>query len=207
MFYYLNGTVALLEADRAVIDCGGVGYLVSITRQTYNSLVSAGAYRPDGSTQGAAKLYTYYHVREDAVELYGFYTERECDFFKMLIAISGVGPKAALAILSTLSTDDLMRAVLNNDAKAIAASPGIGLKSAQKVILELKDKLAKMPFDDDTADFAAASGPAASGDVAGEAVNALTVLGYSRAEAAKAVAAASGTTLEAVIRSALQLLG
>lgn len=101
MYYYLNGILALLEPDRAVIDCGGVGYLVSITRKTYDSLAAGGAFNAAGNTLGKnAKLFTYYVVREDAAELYGFFSERERDLFKLLIGISGVGPKAALAVLS-----------------------------------------------------------------------------------------------------------
>lgn len=203
MYYYLNGTVALLEPDRAVIDCGGVGYLVAITRKTFDSLVHDGALGADGRASGlTAKVYTYFHVREDASELYGFYTEAECSLFKMLIAVSGVGPKAALSILSALSADALISAVAAGDAKAISAANGIGLKTAQKIILELKDKLASWEAVSDFG-YAAEPEPAADSDVVKEAVNALTVLGYTRAEALKAVKSASGSTLEDIIRSAL----
>ena len=205
MYYYLDGALALLEPDRAVIDCGGVGYLVSITRKTYDPLAAGGAFQASGSTVGKnAKLYTYYAVREDAAELYGFFTERERDLFKMLISISGVGPKAALAVLSVLSPDDFITAVASQDAKAISAAQGVGLKSAQKIILELKDKLTAWDMTEDP--VANADVPSAGTDVFKEAVNALVVLGYSRQEAASAVRKASGATLEELIRSALSKL-
>ncbi len=205
MYYYLNGTLALLEPDRAVIDCAGVGYLVSITRKTYDSLAAGGAFQASGNTVGkTVKLYTHYLVREDAAELYGFYSEHERDLFKMLISISGVGPKAALAVLSTLSADAFIAAVASQDARAIATAPGVGLKSAQKIILELKDKLTS--WDTDSEALPGEGAPSATGDVVKEAVNALVVLGYSRQEAVNALRKASGTTLEELIRSALSAL-
>lgn len=203
MFYYINGAVALLEPDKAVIDCGGVGYLLSITKKTYDELVNDGCIDAGGNATGVvSKLYTYYHVREDAQELFGFFTEKECSLFKLLIGISGVGPKAALSILSALSVDAFIRAVISQDAKAISAAQGIGLKSAQKIILELKDKLSGWDTEDDGFVMPVKEKEADS-DVQKEAVNALTVLGYTRAEAVKAVKAAKGTTLEDIIRSAL----
>ena len=203
MFYYISGACALLEPDRAVLDCSGVGYLLSITRKTYDSLVDFGCMGADGNSTGAVvKLYTYYHVREDAHELFGFFSEKECNLFKLLIGISGVGPKAALSILSALSVDAFIRAVILQDAKAISSAQGIGLKSAQKIILELKDKLSGWNTDDD--DFVMPTKePEADSDVQKEAVNALTVLGYTRQEAVKAVKNAKGSTLEDIIRSAL----
>lgn len=205
MYYYLSGKLAHLEPDRAVIDCGGVGYLVSITRKTYDNLAAGGAFNASGNTTGAAvKLYTHYVVREDAAELYGFFTDHERGIFKMLIAISGVGPKAALAILSVLSVDAFIAAVASQDAKAISSAQGIGLKTAQKIILELKDKLAD--WGDAFEGIEAPSETAGDTDVVKEAVNALTVLGYSRQEAASAIRKANGATLEELIRSALSKL-
>lgn len=206
MFYYLNGALAHLEPDKAVIDCSGVGYLLSITKKTYDLLASDGAFAPNGEMSGlAVKLFTYYHVREDAAELYGFYTENECSLFKMLISISGVGPKAALSILSALSVDDFIRAVVSQDARAISQAQGIGLKSAQKIILELKDKLSSWSVSESDFDTAAHE-PVADNDEIKEAINALTVLGYTRAEATKAVKNAKGTSVEDLIRSALTQL-
>lgn len=142
MYYYVKGELALLESDRAVIDCGGVGYLLSITKNTYDELVSGGALTASGdAAEKTVKLFTYYHVREDAAELYGFFTENECSLFKLLIGVSGVGPKAALSVLSALSPSSFIAAVLSDDAKAVSKAQGVGLKSAQKIILELKDKL------------------------------------------------------------------
>ncbi len=206
MYYYLNGILALLEPDRAVIDCGGVGYLVSITRKTYDSLAAGGAFNAAGNTLGKnAKLFTYYVVREDAAELYGFFSERERDLFKLLIGISGVGPKAALAVLSVLSPDAFVAAVASQDARAISAAQGVGLKSAQKIILELKDKLTDWGTVIEDASVGNDT-PQAGNDMFKEAVNALVVLGYSRQEAMTAIRKASGTTLEELIRSALTKL-
>ena len=206
MYYYLNGKVANLMPDRAVIDCAGVGYLLLITRKTYDALVSQGHISADGQTvQANAKLYTYYHVREDAAELYGFYSENECSIFKMLISVSGVGPKVALSILSTLSVQELVSAIAMQDAKAISASPGIGLKSAQKIILELKDKLSA-DFDTSEVLEPVSRAEEVPGDIAREAINALAVLGYSKQEATKAVKASKGDTLEQVIKHALSNL-
>ena len=203
MFYYINGVVAHLLPDKAVIDCSGVGYLLSITRKTYDNLINEGAIGPDGNPTGIVeKLYTYYHVREDAADLYGFFTENECTLFKMLISISGVGPKAALSILSTLSVDAFISAVASQDAKAIASAQGIGIKSAQKIILELKDKLASWSFSYDGTELLD-NDPVPDSDAVKEAINALAVLGYSRQEATRAVKNAKGTTVEDIIRSAL----
>lgn len=203
MFYYINGVCAHLEPDKAVLDCGGVGYLLAITKKTYDELVNDGCIDAGGNATGVmAKLFTYYHVREDAHELFGFFSEKECELFKLLIGISGVGPKAALSILSALSVDAFIRAVISQDAKAISAAQGIGLKSAQKIILELKDKLSSWNVDDESFTVPEKE-PEADSDIQKEAVNALTVLGYTRAEAVKAVKAAKGTTLEDIIRSAL----
>lgn len=205
MYYYLNGTLAELWRDKAVIDCGGVGYLVTITGKTYEYLLGKNAFDPSGNMMGVkVKIYTYHVVREDSSELYGFASSEECELFKSLISVSGVGPKGAIAILSTLSAERLVLAVAQGDAKAISASPGVGLKTAQKIIIELKDKLAKgmdMAGDDI---LAAASFP--NTGVQSEAVDALVVLGYNKNEASKAVSKCKSTTVEGIIREALKLL-
>ena len=133
MFYYLNGVVAEMEANLAVIDCGGVGYACATTNYTLSQLKKG----------ERAKLYTYMNVREDAVDLFGFSSQSELHSFKLLLGVSGVGPKAALAILSTNTPANLAMAVVMGDEKALTAAPGIGKNIAQRIILELKDKLAK----------------------------------------------------------------
>ena len=138
MFYYISGKLAYANPSTAVIDAGGVGYKLTISENTYNSL-------PPRHTQTApeAKLYTYMAVREDDVELFGFANEAELSSFKMLLGVSGVGPKAAISILSLLTPEKFALAVCTEDRKTIAKANGIGPKTAARVILELKDKLMK----------------------------------------------------------------
>ena len=131
MFYYVNGTVAETGPNLAVIDCGGVGYACATTNYTLSQLKKG----------ERAKLYTYLHVREEIFELYGFSSQAELNSFKMLIGVSGVGPKAALAVLSSTSPQNLALSIVTGDEKALTAAPGIGKKIAQRIILELKDKL------------------------------------------------------------------
>ncbi len=208
MYYYLCGTLAELSVNMAVIDCGGVGYLLTISGTTYDELVKRGGMTASGDASGVkTKLYTYQAVREDAIELYGFYSQNECSLFKLLITVSGVGPKAAMAILSALSVESFVAACAANDAKAISRAQGVGLKTAQKIIIELKDKVAK-GFDISGGDFMPEStgGAYVPSSVSGEAIDALCVLGYTTAEATKAVKACSGSTVEDIIRQALTLL-
>ena len=131
MFYYVSGTVTEIEAGLAVIDCGGVGYACKTTNNTLASLKKG----------QRGKLYTYLNVGEGIFELYGFATQNELNSFKLLISVSGVGPRAALAILSAITPQQLALAVVTDDAKALTAAPGIGKKIAQRIILELKDKI------------------------------------------------------------------
>ena len=167
MFYYLNGTIAEIGANLAVVDCGGVGYACATTNYTLAQLKRG----------EKAKLYTYLHVREEIFEIYGFASQGELNSFKMLLGVSGVGPKAALAILSATTPDQLALAIVTGDEKTLTAAPGIGKKIAQRIILELKDKLSKDP-----GSFAAASGASVAipvrNDKSGEAAAALAVLGY-----------------------------
>lgn len=207
MYYYLYGKLAHLQNDMAVIDCGGVGYLLSISGTTYDSIVKSDAYTPSGDLSDIkVKLYTHQAVREDSIELFGFFTLDECSLFKLLIGVSGIGPKAGLAILSALSPAGLVGAIAQGDARAIARAQGVGLKTAQKVIIELKDKVAK-GFDlsgettpvSDTNSYVPTS-------VSQEAIEALCVLGYTNTEAVKAVKNSSGSTVEDIIRNALLFL-
>ena len=199
MFYFIKGELALLDPGFAVVDACGVGYKLTISGTTYSALPHI-----TGTEAPKVKLYSHLSVREDSIELYGFATSEECELFKSLISVSGVGPKGAVAILSTLSAERLVLAVTQSDAKAISASPGIGLKTAQKIIIELKDKLSR-------ADLGAAHDADAYADVpgtgmTGEAIDALVVLGYSKNEASRAVAKCKATTVEGIIREALKLL-
>ena len=177
MFYYLSGKVALIDLNLVVIDCGGVGFSVNTTTTTMAQLKKG----------EEALLYTHCAIREDAFDIYGFATRREMETFKLLIAVSGVGPKAALAILSTLTPDGFHMAVVTQNEKAITAAPGVGKKIAQRIILELKDKLgAQAELDFSGGDGGAA--PALLADSHGtEAMQALQVLGYDQNTIVKAM--------------------
>lgn len=195
MFYYVNGTVAEIEAGLAVIDCSGVGYACATTNYTLSQLKKG----------ERAKLYTYLNVREDAMEMFGFASQSELRSFKMLIGVSGVGPKAALSILSSTTPQQLSMAVVMGDEKALTAAPGIGKKIAQRIILELKDKLIK-----EQGDFEAGSGATvampAQNNKAGEAAAALAVLGYGSQEIAAALKGIDmdALPLEEIIRQSLK---
>ena len=195
MFYYLNGVVAEMEANLAVIDCGGVGYACATTNYTLSQLKKG----------ERAKLYTYMNVREDAVELFGFARQSELHSFKLLLGVSGVGPKAALSILSANTPANLAMAVVMGDEKALTAAPGIGKKIAQRIILELKDKLAKEQpsFSGDTGAILPVAVP---DDKVREAGAALAVLGYSASEVAAALKGIDmdALPLEEIIRQALK---
>lgn len=184
MFYYLSGTLALAAPGLAVVDVGGVGYKLTISENTYAALPRRSL--TDAAAPGV-KLYTYMAVREDDIELFGFASEAELSSFRMLLGVSGVGPKAAMAILSILTPEKFALAVCMEDRKAIAKASGIGPKTAARIVLELKDKLQKqfaadvgdLP-DAEEAEFVAATG--GKGKLA-EAQDALLVLGYTRQEA------------------------
>lgn len=197
MFYYLNGTVAEIAAGLAVIDCGGVGYACATTNYTLSQLKKG----------ERARLYTYLHVREDIFELYGFASQQELNSFKMLIGVSGVGPKAALAILSATTPQNLALSIVTEDEKALTAAQGIGKKIAQRIILELKDKLAKeqSSFTVQGGGSGAASNPL-GGSKSGEAAAALAVLGYSSQEISTALKGIDmdALPLEEIIRQALK---
>ena len=198
MFYYLDGTVAEILPYLAVIDCGGVGYACKTTNTTLAALRKG----------QRGKLYTYLNVGEGIFELYGFATQNELNSFKMLLGVSGVGPKAALAILSATTPESLAMAIVTEDAKTLTAAPGIGKKIAQRIILELKDKMAR-----ETAggglDFSGGKGvPAAPvfTNKATEAAQALAVLGYSSQEVGIALKGVDveNLPLEEIIRQSLK---
>ena len=194
MFYYVSGTVAEIGPNLAVIDCGGVGYACATTNYTISRLKKG----------ERAKLFTYLHVREEIFELFGFSSQQELSSFKMLIGVSGVGPKAALAILSSTTPNNLALSIVTGDEKALTAAPGIGKKIAQRIILELKDKLAKeqTSFSSDGPVPVTAAGGA---NKAGEASAALAVLGYGTPEIAAALKGVDmEQPLEEIIRQALK---
>ena len=175
MFYHLNGTVAEISQNLAVIDCGGVGYAVNVTVNTLSRL------KPGER----AKLYITESIGETNFDLFGFFDKSEKRCFEMLIAVSGIGPKAALSILSYNSPESLALAILNDDVKALTVAPGIGKKIAQRVILELKDKIGKELGETDWGSLPAISAPAAAAGenkALADAMAGRAVLGYSSAE-------------------------
>lgn len=201
MISYIRGELAAIETDRVIVDVGGVGYGIYMSGQAMSLLPPAGE---------EVKIHTYLNVKEDAMQLFGFLTKDDLDIFKLLIGVNGIGPKGGLGILSALSPDDLRFAVISNDVKAIQAAPGIGKKTAEKLILELKDKL-KI---EDVLEHAAHGGekealPVSGGvkEVQSEAVQALVALGYGSTESLKAVRQveqAEDMKVEDVLKAALK---
>ncbi len=171
MFYYLNGTLAYRDANICVIDCGGVGYKCTVSLNTSSSLVNK-----MGET---VKLYTHLAVREDGIELFGFGSESERVCFNQLISVSGVGPKAAMSILSTMTPDKFSLAVCTEDTKAISKAQGIGGKTAARIVLELKDKVSKDMMGTDLKQAQIPTGGAMAGPLS-EAAEARMVLGYDK---------------------------
>ncbi|HIS05323.1 MAG TPA: Holliday junction branch migration protein RuvA [Candidatus Fimenecus stercoravium] len=198
MFYSITGKIVYIDTQSVAIETGGVAFRCSTTLTTLKRI---------GEKGSTATLYTYLNVREDALDLFGFADEQELECFKLLIGVSGVGPKAALAILSELTPDKLALCLATGDSKAITRAPGVGPKLAQRVVLELKDKLAKgLELSAVTPEIEAAGIAAAEGSAA-EAVSALTMLGYSQSEAAAAVAKLDASlSVEDMIRQALKTL-
>ena len=177
MYAYIKGILAEITEDAIIVENQGIGYEIAVPGQVFDYLPSVG---------DEVKIYTYHYVREDAILLYGFLTKEDVRIFKMLIGVSGIGPKGALAILSVLSTDDLRFAILGDDAKAIAKAPGVGAKTAQRVIIELKDKLSlEDAFEQKLANQAQKAELNPAVGVKNEAILALTSLGYSQSEALK----------------------
>ena len=204
MFYYIKGKLAKLDGAFAVIDAGGIGFKLSISKSTYYKL-------PQGENRDAT-LYTYMAVREDGTELFGFATEEELSAFRMLITVSGVGPKAAISVLSTLTPEKLALAVCTEDKKSISQANGIGPKTAARIILELKDKLKSEGLgetDEGNGAILSSMGEIQSGNSKlSDAQDALTVLGYSRSEALRVLGTIDTKTLELddIIRLALKKL-
>ena len=199
MFYYISGKVAVIEPGMVVIDAGGVGYAINTSYTSARSV----------KTGEQATFYTYLHVREGIFDLYGFGRREELSCFKQLIAISGVGPKAALAILSAVTPEKLALCVISGDEKALTAAPGIGKKLAQRILLEMKDKMSKDQLE-------AASGSSGivmpeltvPGGAMEDALAALAVLGYPRAVAVNALQGVdtAGLATDEIVRAALKRL-
>lgn len=198
MYSYIRGPLAEVEIDHIVIDVYGVGYTIYIPTNCMDYLPGIGE---------ECKIHTYLYVREDAMILYGFLTKDDLDLFKQLITVSGIGPKGALGILSALSADDLRFAILAGDSKAIAKAPGIGAKTAQRVILELKDKMSLEDAFEKKIDHEKVMVASSNNQVKNDAVLALTALGYSSSESLKAVSKVEITEdmdVEAVLKLALK---
>ncbi len=195
MFYYISGTLVHKDANFAVVDASGVGYKI------HTSMYSLGTM---GDTGAEIKMYTFLYVREDTFDLYGFLSAEEMDLFQMLISVSGVGPKAALSLLSCMPPHRLAGAIVTGDSKLLTQAQGIGPKAAQRVILELKDKLKN---EDMTENGSAGLVAAEAFGYSGEAAEALVMLGYSQSEAKRALAGVDmNQDIELIIKSALKKL-
>ena len=196
MFSHIEGRVEEKRGGELVVDVGGVGFVLNCSTQTIATAPSIG---------GQMRVYTLLSVREDAMELFGFASREEREMFKKLTAVTGIGPRTALGVLSTLSLRDLSLAILTGDSAAISRAPNIGKKTAQRLILELKDKVDQSSLDSGDIPFVV---PQSAG-IEQEAVQALLTLGYSSVEANRAVAAVSGKaeTVDGVILLALKGLG
>lgn len=199
MISYIKGELKEAGSDFAVVENHGIGYLIRVPATVVAALPAIGS---------EIQIYTYLYVREDILDLYGFLSREDQNIFRLLLGVSGIGPKGALAILSTISADDLRFAVLAGDAKTIAKAPGIGNKTAQKMVIELKDKLKleesleqKMANEETKASFGQAA------EIQSDAVQALTALGYSPTDALRAVRAVKVTeemTVEALLKASLK---
>ena len=204
MISYIRGELCDIEEQKAIVDVNGVGYGIYMPQQALSLLPPMGQ---------QVKIHTYLNIREDAMQLFGFLTKEALNVFRLLIGVNGIGPKAGLNILSCLSPDELRFAVLSGDAKAISATPGIGKKTAEKLILELKDKLniedmlEHAAHGGDSEDLASGT-DTASNTMQAEAVQALTALGYGSAESLRAVKKSSPecSSVEDILKEALKFL-
>ncbi|HKM20428.1 MAG TPA: Holliday junction branch migration protein RuvA [Lachnospiraceae bacterium] len=200
MIGYLKGEVAGIYEEQIVLEVGGIGYNVKMSASTLDCLHGIGE---------EVKIYTYLSVREDAMQLYGFLTKDDLDFFKLLIQVNGIGPKGALAILSVMTTDDLRFAILAADSKTISKAPGIGAKTAQRLIIDLKDKVSLEDAFEERLAHTKAKGEQESPEMSArnEAVEALAALGYSATDALRAVKQvefSEGMDVEDILKLALK---
>jgi Holliday junction DNA helicase RuvA len=197
MFHYLEGPVTIIEQNLAVVDVNGAGYACHTTAHTLSRL----------ELGKKARLYTYCNIKEDAFDIFGFYDQGEKRFFEQLLTVSGVGPKAALSILSAGTPETLAIAIISDDEKALTMAPGVGKKLAQRVILELKDKVSKEASAMKATGYVpASSGSGVTGTKHGDAAAALGVLGYSQSEISAALRSIDTETLsvEEIIKQVLK---
>lgn len=178
MYAYIKGEIADISEDNLVLECNNIGYNIRIPLSVAQRLPGIGA---------SVKIYTYTSVREDAFNLFGFLSKDDLEIYKKLIAVNGIGPKGALSILSAMSADDLRYAIVSGDAKTIAKAPGVGNKSAERIILELKDKIGLRFSAEEEVDFISAADTSENSTAVNEAVEAMIALGYTPTEALKAV--------------------
>ncbi len=204
MISYVKGPLVAIEGDTIVVEAGAVGLAIHVPLSVLDALPKTGQ---------QVTIYTYFQVKEDAMSLYGFLTRQDRDMFRQLIGVSGIGPKAGLGLLSALRPDDLRLAIITGDAKAISKAPGIGAKTAQRLILDLKDKMSaqdvleRLGSGDNPA--LEVQAPGAASESAKEAVQALVALGYTVSEASRAVGRVEGTeemTAEEVLKASLRFL-
>lgn len=200
MISYIRGELISIEEEKVILDVNGVGFGIFMPAQSMNLLPSIGE---------EVKLHTYMNVREDAMQLFGFLTKDDLKVFKLVIGVSGIGPKGGLSILSHLSPDELRFAVMSHDAKAISGAPGIGKKTAEKLIIELKDKLNMDDVLERISDTSDTTVIHVSNQIQTEAVQALVALGYGNAEALRAVKkveAQEDATVEEILKQALKYI-
>lgn len=200
MISYIRGELIAIEEEKVIVDVNGVGFGIFMPGQAMNMLPTIGE---------EVKLHTYMNVREDAIQLFGFLTRDDLNVFKLVIGVSGIGPKGGLSILSHLSPDDLRFAVMSHDVKAISGAPGIGKKTAEKLIIELKDKLSIEDVLERAADTSSHVATNVTNQIQSEAVQALVALGYGNTEALKAVKKVEvneDTTVEDVLKLSLKYI-
>lgn len=199
MIAYIKGEVVSIEEERIILEAGNMGYNIMMPSSSLDAQTLTGK---------EVKIYTHLHVREDAMQLYGFLTLDELKTFRLLLGVNGIGPKAALGILSGLTTDELRFAVLSDDVKTISKAPGIGKKTAQKLILELKDKMdLEEAFETKQTQIEENQRKVENKDAKKDAVEALTALGYSSTEALRAVRQVEATQdmdVEMILKLALK---
>ena len=200
MYAYIKGEIVDISEDNVVLECHDIGYNSKVPFSVIQQLPGIGS---------QVRIYTYTCVREDAFILYGFLTKDDLWIFKKLITVNGIGPKGALGILSVMSADDLRFAIIAGDSKAISKAPGIGAKSAERIILDLKDKITLEPDRIDQNDTIATSADSINSDARNEAIEAMTALGYSPSEALKAVKQITVTDdmdAGAILKAALKVI-